>query len=171
MKLIIQKITISIVLVFTCLIIKAQAFNASYTYDANGNRITAGVIYLTPSLKSAKIPIDQITKDSTILADSANIPKQGWNKPNIESINDLNIKFYPNPTHGILLIEISGTDETQASASGNKIDVFDTNGQEILYISPINTYNTINLSTKPNGTYLLKINIKKQVKVYKIIKD
>jgi Secretion system C-terminal sorting domain len=171
MKLIIQKVTIGIVLVFTYFIAQAQAFNAIYSYDANGNRLTANVIYLQSSLKSAKIPIDQIVKDSSILADSANIPKQGWDKPNIESINGLNIKLYPNPTHGTLLVEISGTYKIQASSAGNKIDVFDMNGRQILHLSPVNTFNTINLSTKPNETYLLKISVMGQVKEYKIIKD
>jgi hypothetical protein len=165
------KFILKVSLLFVCAISSAQAFKATYTNDANGNRLTAMVIYLQTSLKSAKIPIDEIIKDTTLLIDSVNIPKQGWNKPNIEQIDGLNIKLYPNPTHGILLIEISGTNETLSSYSGNKIDVFDINGQQLFHINQINTYNTINLALKPNGTYMLKITFMGQVKEYKIIKD
>jgi hypothetical protein len=165
------KIGFGIGLLIFCLVAKSQAFEAQYTYDHNGNRITASVIYLQTSLKSAEIPINQVIKDSTILADSANIPKQGWNKPSIEPINGLDIKIYPNPTHGLLLIEVSGASETQTLEPGNKIDVFDMNGQPIFHISPLSIYNTLNFSTKSNGNYLLKITIMGQVKNYKIIKD
>jgi hypothetical protein len=165
------KTSFGIGLLIFCLVAKSQAFQANYTYDANGNRITASVIYLTTSLKSAEIPINQVIKDSTILADSVNIPRQGWDNPRVEPINGLDIKLYPNPTHGLLLIEVSGAGETQALDPGNKIDVYDMNGQLVLHISPLSTYNTVNFLAKSNGNYLLKVTIMGQVKNYKIIKN
>lgn len=172
MKKIIIKICIAAELLCVYNALKAQAFSADYTYDANGNRITATVIYLTSSLKSAVVEIDQlITKDSLTLTDTAEIPKQGWVPGITEPFDGLEIKLYPNPTQGMLIIEIQGATNKELSEPGNVIGAWNMQGQQIILTGPVKRYNLLDLSEKPGGEYLLKINICGRVKDYKVIKE
>lgn len=150
----------------------AQSFRAFYTYDANGNRLSDSAIYLQTSTKSAEIPISQITNDSATLADSVNVPKQGWDNPVYgPSLNGFDIKVYPNPTHGVLMVEVSTTGSQQLSASGNVIAVWDLQGRQVINTALLKNTNVVDLSQNGFGTYILKMGINGQTKEYKIIKQ
>jgi len=75
-------LTLVIVQLATQFELSAQAFQAQYEYDANGNRISATVIFLNRSSadKVYTEPLDA----------------------NLDEMNSTAIKIYPNPTKGNL---------------------------------------------------------------------
>jgi hypothetical protein len=168
------KIKLLIVILCACAHLQAQALktSAAYGYDANGNRISASVIYLQTTLKSAVLPLDQVVpNDSVMTTDSANIPKQGWNPNVTEPLGNIDIKVYPNPTSEMIIIEFSGVTEKQLSVEGNNLSVFDMQGRKVMTNSTLKNYNLVNFSKMPNGNYLLKLSIGGMTKEYQIIKQ
>jgi hypothetical protein len=151
--------------------LKTQEGHA-YGYDANGNRTSASVIYLQTTLKSATLPLDQVIPGNSFFpSDSALIPEQGWESGKSEPLGDFEVKVYPNPTHGIIILEILRISDKQLAASENSIKIFDMQGILIKNYSPLTKYTIIDLSEKPNTTYLLKLIAGGQIKDYKIIKE
>ena len=119
-----------------------------FTYDASGNRTQRAI----GSLKSAVIQAS--TSENT-------------NKDFIEAeLANLDIKIYPNPTKGILEVEIPNIGETKPM-----LIIFNSQGKQIL-IHPIsNQTSTVNLSDQPPGTYILKLILDQESLNWKIIKD
>lgn len=165
MKLTIQKVLISIVLVLTYININAQAFRASYEYDANGNRTKAYVVYLTSSLKSATVSLDSLK----VKADTSGLPKDGWSKGFSDPSNNFTATVYPNPAHGLLIVELSNTGSL--NTNNNCIKVWNMQGSEVFHLINPTSTNNVDLSKLPYGSYILKISINGSVKDYKIIKN
>jgi hypothetical protein len=156
--------TIGICLLLFSINILAQTFKADYVYDANGNRTTATVVYLT---KSTTINNDSINTLLTAKPDTANIPQEGWGEGFTESITNIKTTLYPNPTHSSIMVAIEG-----------KLDVnkcfmylYDINSTLMASYKTIKNYNLIDLSSKPNGTYMLVVFINGKSNTYKIIKE
>ena len=165
----------------------SQAFNATYGYDANGNRISASVIWLQTSLKSNVLDSADIQALASL---NDSIHNKGYSKPNIDSLSSIRITVYPNPTHGMLLVQLDETIETHSHASalnGNEINnnethnyvslqtasisVYSSTGQQVFNLSPLARTNTINLQLQPAGTYILTIQLGSLSKTYTIIKN
>jgi hypothetical protein len=158
------KLTISLILFFCVLSLNAQSFKATYTYDANGNRETATVIYL--SLKSAKI--DSVEQDSAKMDMKMTLK----NEQQLDSIsNNFSVRIFPNPTQNDILVEINGVNPSDFTNLGNSIKLLSLNGQLMLDIKPVTSYNTIDLSQFNKGAYLLLLYINGKAKSYKIIKN
>jgi hypothetical protein len=152
----------------------AQAFKtySQYGYDANGNRTSTSIIYLATNLKSDTITLEQMASEDDIFkTDTSNLPEKGWQPGIYDNLGNLNIILYPNPTHGIIIIGISGITETLSTVPGNYIRIWDIQGRLVLTKNIPVKNNTIDLSQAKNGTYLLKISLGSQVKDYKIIKE
>lgn len=130
----------------------AQSFSASYTYDANGNRITAQVIYLT--LKSASVGDDALTQ-SDIKSDS--------------TLN-YSISLFPNPVVNEVQIELKGYTPDDFSQVNGSIEIYDTNGNLISKIFPIEISNSFDFAPFPQGIYLVRITISGKSTIYKIVK-
>jgi len=150
----------------------AQAFSANYTYDANGNRLTARIIWLQTSLKDDVVDTSVVVQTHgraslTNATDTVTVPKHGYTTPSLDSLAGTKITVYPNPTHGILLVQLQGFD-MQAT---NTIAVYDINGQQLLHISPLTQLNSVNLLAKPAGTYVMMIELGGQTKTFTIIKN
>jgi hypothetical protein len=196
-----MKKLITIVLLFaTGIAAHSQAFKATYEYDANGNRKTATIIWLSTSLKSDLIT-DTVTVETlhatSLSTTNATVPKQGYTQPNLDSLAGTKITVYPNPTHGLLLVQLDGfTVETHYSASnaentetgGNtetvgstethysaslrsSITVYNITGNKIMQLAPLSKINSINLLSQPAGTYILVIQLGSLSKTYTIIKN
>ncbi|NVO09212.1 MAG: T9SS type A sorting domain-containing protein [Bacteroidales bacterium] len=129
---------------------KAQLFNATYTYDANGNRVSAKVIYLSQSPSNPNPKIDD------------QLP--------IDPQTTLKINIFPNPTKGLLRVELSGVTNEQISAPSNAIRVWDTQGKLLIAISPISTSNTVDLSGYNDGTYIMQLFFAGKMRSFKIVK-
>lgn len=150
MKLTIKKMFISVTMFMVCFVSQAQSFSASYLYDANGNRYLAQVTYL---LKSAHIAADQSNIQS------------------VDSITKCVIKIYPNPTHGDLVLEITGVTPQKLSSQSNPIQIVNLQGKTVMEISTMGSFNPVDISTLANGIYILRIQLNGKVWTYKIVKD
>jgi hypothetical protein len=152
---------------------RSQAFNASYTYDANGNRITATVIWLTTSLLKSDRVDDSVGVSSTINGNAAvaSLPPTTGNAttPTIDSLAGTKITVYPNPTKGQLQIKLDGFD--RSINSNQSITIYDVSGIKIMEIKPVLELNTVDLLLQPMGTYIMVIQLGSQSKTYSIIKN
>lgn len=116
-----------------------------YTYDEAGNRISRYV-----ELDKVTFPIE---------------PKRGL--VTHEMLNGLHVNIYPNPTEGLLKLEIIGFDEHR---DYGHISIFDMSGK-IVTDSDIKTMSTtIDITSEPNGVYLLNISLNTSSNTWKIIK-
>lgn len=162
-----------LIMLSTCSVTFAQALktNADYGYDANGNRISASVIYLTTNLKSAEFDANAFESDSILATDSINIPKDGWNNPQRENIGETEILVYPNPTHGKLIFQLKFSVNDMSFGPNDALYIWDLNGKEILKKAIRSDYTIIDMSQQQNGTYMIEIRASGVEKVFKIIKN
>lgn len=135
-----KKTLIALLLLATTMSIGAQ--NLTYTYDNAGNRTTR----VSASNKSPQAP-------ETVTA----LP---------ETIAEKAIVIYPNPTDGILSVDIKDyTNEVQA-----EFRLTDLSGRTIIDRKASSGRQTLDLSRQATGIYLLHIRINGESIVRKIIK-
>lgn len=118
----------------------------NYTYDGSGNRISAERI----------INLRQAETDST-----------GKVKPMLHELTSHRITIYPNPTDGNFSIEI-GTPETIDQAS---ITIYSMSGTIIYHDDEPDAVNEIDITSSPDGMYMLIIRIDGETSTWKIIKN
>ena len=122
-----------------------SAQSVSYTYDASGNR-TARVINLSAS------PQLRASEEATPLEDL---------------LAERKIKIYPNPTKGMLAVEIIDfTEEIQG-----EYFVYDMSGRMLKREKAAPGKVSLDLSNQPNGVYLLRINLNGESVTWKIVKE
>lgn len=121
------------------LIVSSQTI-VNYTYDAMGNRIKREII-MSRSIKNT-------------------------NNPLTETLLEKSISIYPNPTEGLLKINISGWEITDKC----NFKVYSLNGLPIQEITVVSSITEINLGNEPNGIYLLNIELNESKSSWKIIK-
>jgi len=122
----------------------SHADSISYSYDANGNRIS-----LLNNGMNRGNPTDETER-----------------KPSSESLGQHRITIYPNPTDGRISVEITGTGSLEESA----ITVYGIMGNMVYNDSEIDVENEIDLTTCPDGMYILVIKIGSDIGIWKIIK-
>jgi len=132
----------------------SQTIHYNYTFDASGNRTYREKVITYP--KSAKLPKDSLS--------SPQKDKVG------EVYNDLldnkEIKIYPNPTRGLLTVDIPLRESDRA-----RISIFDMQGRTLMDFNNAGTSTDIDLSGQPAGMYLLRIFINNKPTTWKIIKQ
>lgn len=119
--------------------------NFEFGYDNAGNRISRTII----ALKSATIP-DGLT---TI-------------NPIEDKIGLATTRIYPNPTKGILHLEIAAENNEHAN-----LTVHDLSGKLIVQHEAILDNCDIDLSGSPSGMYILRVFIGAENKEWKVIKE
>ena len=119
----------------------------SFTYDAAGNRLSRII-----PLKSASIE----NKD-TLANNQLTFEDLIGNRP---------VKIYPNPTKGLLKVEIPFTDEPSAT-----LKIFSLQGGLVISKDVSSVFTEIDLSNQPAGMYILRIGIRELTSEWKIIKD
>lgn len=114
----------------------------TYKYDNAGNR-TGRVINLTRSADS--------TSEITSLEDF---------------ISNHEVKIYPNPTKGMLAVDIANF------LSGNEVEfqLTDMLGKTLYNLKTTSGHQTFDLSNEADGIYLLRIKINGESTTWKIIK-
>lgn len=124
----------------------SQAQTLYYKYDASGNR-TERSIHLD---------------NKSMVNDSSNVVIED------KTFDDEVIRIYPNPTRGMLEVEIPADPEKQ-----EEIDITVTNitGQVIVKKRREPNITTIDLSSQPAGIYLMIIRKGKEISQWKIIKQ
>lgn len=114
----------------------------SFSYDSNGNRLNKTIVLS----KSA------VSTTSNLFT---------------EQIGNREIKIYPNPTKGILKVEIPDSDKIKDGI----ISVYNLQGKLITKKKIESVKNTIDISSVSNGLYIMQISIDKEVSSWKIIKQ
>lgn len=141
-----NKIISTIVLFFIgslTLVLNAQT--VSYTYDSSGNITSRKIIQMTRSLSSEADPINQ----SEILND-----------------REVNIKIYPNPTKGLIVIDILDSDDNE----NMNFYLYDTSGMLIFKEKCSDNKFTIDITNNPDGIYILKMDRNGESSTWRIIK-
>lgn len=139
----------------------SQTTTIAYHYDNAGN-LTEKVIILRGGLKSTKIsnndknpllPIDTVSSKEPIKDDS---------------FQNQEVRIYPNPTKGIIEIELPNN---SVDNSQFQFTVLDMNGRIIIdkYKEPSRI--SLDLSDQPGGVYFLHIRNGNVVSKWKIIKQ
>lgn len=119
--------------------------NFEFGYDNAGNRTSRAII----ALKSASAQ-DGLTAIN----------------PVEEKIGFATTLIYPNPTKGLLHLEISAETAQEASCT-----VHDINGKLISQNDSFQNQTDINLSSHPAGIYILRVIIGNDSKEWKVIKE
>ena len=112
----------------------------NYTYDAMGNRIKREIV-MSRSIKNT---------DNSLT----------------ETLLEKSISIYPNPTEGLLKINISGWETTDKC----NFKVYSLKGSLIQEITVVSSITEINLGNEPDGIYLLNIELNESKSSWKIIK-
>ena len=81
------------------------------------------------------------------------------------SLNNDNIKFFPNPVTNVLNIQ-NNTDDTNAS-----IEIYSINGAKVKSLKATEALTTISVSDLQSGVYFVKVTMNNQVGNYKFIKN
>jgi hypothetical protein len=119
-----------------------------FFYDETGNCTSRRIIMLSAS-------------DDALRADgSASLFEE-------QIDTDLQVKIYPNPTEGLLQVEISGNTDDEVPAI---LSVFNTGGKQLQIQQAVSNLTLVNLSSYPKGIYILRLLVKDKPTDYKIIK-
>lgn len=113
-----------------------------FAYDSIGNRTSKTIVL----------------SKSTILQNT---------EPLKEIIGKREMKIYPNPTKGMLQIEIPDYENLKNGV----ITVYNVQGKLITQKKIDSFKNTIDLSSVSNGLYIMQINAGKEISSWKIIKE
>jgi len=147
MKLTIKTILLGC-LVTACLQVLYSQNKVSYGYDAAGNRTSRTIDMSTP-LKSAPAPESQ--EEPTVYS---------------EMLSDIELKIYPNPTDGLLKVEIHNLPEDQTA----NIWLYNLSGKLITSRKGVTDFVNVDISGQPPGIYLMKIVAGEYQTEWKIIK-
>lgn len=84
-----------------------------------------------------------------------------------ETLNEMNIGIYPNPTSGLIVIEIENTDIKEMN-----LELKDLNGKQLYSVQQLQSVNNLDISVLPSGLYFLEISKDQMAtKTYKIQKN
>ncbi|MDO8929083.1 MAG: T9SS type A sorting domain-containing protein [Bacteroidota bacterium] len=138
----------TLLMIMVSLICEAQYHE--FTYNARGHRVTRQ--FVIP--KSATIPTDSLMAKEL-------------KKPFDDQIGLQKARIYPNPTKGLLRIDLPALTEQEAT-----IRLHDSNGRLIIQQPAVEVNNELDLSAYPSGLYIMSIQIgPKDRKEWKIIKE
>ena len=118
-----------------------------FDYDAAGNRISRTI---------------DMSKQS-IAKSSEKLPE-----PITEQLNsERKLKIYPNPTKGILAVEIIGGDSDEIIT----LSLFNMKGTQLQSKKTDGSLTEVDMTTYPEGTYILRIQMPDKTVDYKVIKQ
>lgn len=115
----------------------------SYSYDAMGNRIAREIVITRNAAPQ---------RDTTICF--------------TEVLNERAIKIYPNPTKGMLKVNIP----LQEGQESPILKLYSSSAQLVRSVKATSESTSLDISSQPNGLYLLHIIIGKEESTWKIIK-
>jgi len=118
----------------------------TFGYDNAGNRISRTISLL----KSA--PTSESEDEPPVIYS--------------EMLSDIEIKIYPNPTHGLLKVEICNLPEKQTA----EVSLYDLSGRLITHRKTVDVSTEIDLSGQSDGIYVMKITAGEYQTEWRIIK-
>ncbi len=114
-----------------------------YSYDNAGNRVKREIVVNTKS----------------VLDDSVS-------EYYSEMLSEKDIRIYPNPTRGHLKVEITGWDNVDQC----QLRLYNSVGQQVLSTWAGSSYIELDISSRPDGLYILHITLNGEETSWKIIK-
>jgi len=147
----------------------AQAFRATYQYDECGNRTRSDVVYLTTTLKSAKVD-SSASNDEYKHVPTAEATTDATNDVYVFSVSDITFTVFPNPTTSTLKISLLGANEV-VETSGNTVRLFDLGGKPLVSQPFVGDQTTVDMSSLPNGSYIISIIVNGRSKIIEVIKQ
>ena len=135
-----KRVNVFLFFVIFSLSLSAQK-KVMYAYDAAGNRIKKEILF------------EQSQSKSQVVACS-------------DMLDEKEIKIYPNPTEGELRVEIFN----ELKKTEGIVTVHGNNGAMIYTTPIINGSASLDISSCPNGLYILHVKISDCVSSWKIIK-
>lgn len=135
-----KRVNVFLFFVIFSLSLSAQK-KVMYAYDAAGNRIKKEILF------------EQSQSKSQVVAYS-------------DMLDEKEIKIYPNPTEGELRVEIFN----ELKKTEGIVTVHGNNGAMIYTTPIINGSASLDISSCPNGLYILHVKIGDSVSSWKIIK-
>lgn len=135
----------------------STAQNIEYSYDNAGNRILRQLVIggntAAPSI------FDEPTKK---LAAGVEVKD-----PFLDKVNELQVKIYPNPTRGQLVVELLNPDVTVKT----QIVLYDLQGKVVLITQNPGDFTNIDISNHAAGVYIMKITSGTQSINWRIVKQ
>ena len=118
-----------------------------YTYDNAGNRLT----------RQKEI----VVQTSGALSDEE--------EPSVyeEELSETKVTIYPNPTRGMLKVDISGVEKFENA----RISLYDLTGKLLQQWAGISQSNEIDLSERTPGMYIMQVAYNGKISSWKIIKE
>ena len=118
-----------------------------YTYDDAGNRLT---------------------RKKEIVVQTRGALNNG-EEPSVyeEELSETKVTIYPNPTKGMLKVDISGGEQFENA----QISLYDLTGKLLQQWAGISQSNTIDLSERTPGMYIMQVAYNGKISSWKIIKE
>jgi len=120
----------------------------SYAYDNAGNRISRKIVALNSNPSHIK-------NDSVAPA------------PVVDLLGERKITVYPNPTQGMLGVEITGGDDKDQL----QISLYNADGKQLQNRQVESGTNPVNMNAYPSGWYILRVQAGEKRMEFKIIKQ
>ena len=119
-----------------------------YTYDSAGNRLT---------------------RQKEIVVQTRGVLSDDEVEPSIyeEKLSETKVTIYPNPTRGMLKVDISGVEKFENA----RISLYDLTGKLLQQWAGISQSNTIDLSERTPGMYIMQVAYNGKISSWKIIKE
>ena len=131
-------------LVFLALPLMVQAQKVTYAYDAAGNRIKREIV-----LQTRPVPQSENTEMFSDL------------------ISGKNVHISPNPTKGILKIDIPGKTESDQC----ELSLYNLEGRLLIKNNVETSHAELDLNLQKNGIYILRLTLNGKNTSWKIIKE
>lgn len=146
-------------LLVACLQVTAQE-TIVFTYDDAGNRETRETIF---------IPLnpDIVNEEKTDTMEITN-PDMYKTEPlkHTANVGAITINIYPNPNEGMFKVILEGWEqETKAS-----LQLHSLLGTEVEKVEELRQEANIDITSQPNGTYLLTITVNDKKETWKVVK-
>lgn len=132
-----------LLLLLSTFLLSAKADKVLFSYDSAGNRVRREIVIEKKSAPS-KMEAEYFS----------------------DMLSEKEIKIYPNPTDGLLKVEICGYDDPDNC----KISVYTISGQLVLASDVTSSLTEVDITTQPDGMYIFLIVLNGEESTWKIIK-
>ncbi|MFH0842168.1 MAG: T9SS type A sorting domain-containing protein [Bacteroidota bacterium] len=133
-----------------------------YAYDNNGNRVGRSIVIEELKSQSFSFPVENIMNLQT--AEKA--MQAALEENNSEEKGEPDVIIYPNPSRGLLNIEIVNLSQ----GSQNEMRLYDLSGTELIIKKDFGSTSDLNINMFKAGIYILRIKIDEKLFDFKVIK-